>query len=77
MLHRINIRETPKEGKRVNGIFIMYFTILRKYLLGMKLKTIYIKEDLHTELKVYCAKNKLKLNQYVEEILRAYQKTKK
>jgi predicted HicB family RNase H-like nuclease len=43
----------------------------------MKLKTIYINEDLHTELKVYCAKNKLKLNQYVEEILRAYQKTKK
>lgn len=40
----------------------------------MKQKTIYILEDLHTELKTYCSKNKLKLNNYVAEILRTHQK---
>ena len=54
----------------------MYFTHLDKYLFYMKQKTIYISEDLHTELKTYCAKNKLKLNKYVEEILRSNQKSK-
>jgi len=43
----------------------------------MKQKTIYISEDVHTELKIYCAKNKLKLNKYVEDIIKTYQKTKK
>jgi hypothetical protein len=38
----------------------------------MKLKTIYINEDLHAELKSYCAQNKLKLNAHIEKVLQKH-----
>lgn len=38
----------------------------------MRQKTVYITEDLHTELKIYCATNKLKLNSHIEYILRKH-----
>ena len=76
MLQRINIEHPliPAKTYMVEsaGIFIMYFTILHKYLLNMKQKTIYITEELHTNLKIFCATNKLKLNSHAEEVLRKY-----
>lgn len=35
-------------------------------------KTIKISEDLHTKIKIYCAKNKLKINDWVEKELMKY-----
>ena len=35
----------------------------------MKMKTLKINEDLHYKLKMYCVKNKLKLNLLVEELI--------
>lgn len=32
-------------------------------------KTLKINETLHTQIKIYCSKNMLKLNQWVEKIL--------
>lgn len=32
-------------------------------------KTIKISEDTHTQLKIYCAKNKLKINEWVNKII--------
>jgi predicted HicB family RNase H-like nuclease len=32
-------------------------------------KTLKISEIIHTKLKVYCAKNKLKINEWVEKII--------
>jgi len=34
------------------------------------LKNLKISEELHTELKIYCSKNLLKLNLWVEKILK-------
>ena len=39
-----------------------------------KLKTLRIDEKTHTELKLYCVKNKLKLNEYAAKILIKYYK---
>jgi len=33
------------------------------------IKTLKISEELHTKLKTYCAKHKLKLNEWVDELL--------
>lgn len=32
-------------------------------------KTLKISEDTHTQLKIYCAKNKLKMNEWVENLI--------
>jgi len=34
------------------------------------MKNLKISEDTHTKLKIYCAKNKLKLNVWVDELIR-------
>lgn len=33
------------------------------------MKTLKITEETHTKLKVYCAKNKLKLNEWVDKMI--------
>ena len=35
----------------------------------MKTKSIKIDEELHTKIKIYCAKNKIKMNKWIEEEL--------
>lgn len=32
-------------------------------------KTLKISENTHTKLKIYCAKNKLKINEWVEKLI--------
>jgi hypothetical protein len=34
------------------------------------MKTLKITEDTHTKLKIYCAKNKLKINEWVENLIK-------
>ena len=33
------------------------------------MKTLKISEETHTKLKIYCAKNKLKINEWVEKLI--------
>lgn len=35
-----------------------------------KQKTIMISDDLHAKIKIYCAKNNIKINEWVEKILK-------
>jgi predicted HicB family RNase H-like nuclease len=35
-----------------------------------KLKTLRISEETHTQLKIFCAKNKLKLNEWVDKLIK-------
>lgn len=41
------------------------------------MKTLKITEETHTKLKVYCAKNKLKLNEWVDKIINIMIKNEK
>ena len=40
----------------------------------MTLKTLRISEETHTKLKIFCAKNKLKINNKTDEIIYSYLK---
>ena len=42
----------------------------------MTLKTLRISEETHTKLKIFCAKNKLKINNKTDEIIYFYDNNK-
>ena len=34
------------------------------------MKTLKVSEETHTKLKIYCAKNKLKINEYIDKVIK-------